>query len=124
DPPAWPVSLEQLDDAALQTFRSKLRMQVWILSQILPANADTAARLPAIRHVLAQVGVLGNGSLSDENNLLSACQTPLDYRAFLCQPEATACTAAASASAGVASNVGASDGLVLPGPTEWQAVPA
>ncbi|HEY7427424.1 MAG TPA: hypothetical protein VH682_24535, partial [Gemmataceae bacterium] len=53
DPPAWPVSLEQLDDAALQTFRSKLRMQVWILSQILPANADTAARLPAIRHVLA-----------------------------------------------------------------------
>jgi hypothetical protein len=124
NPPACPVSLAQLDDAALESLRAKLRVQAWILSLTLPADDAVAAQLPAIRQVLTQAGVRGNHSTSRENNLLSACQPALDFRAFLSASEAGVSEAAAPASAGVASSVGESDGLDIPSLKEWQAVPA
>jgi hypothetical protein len=124
DPPVWPVALAQLDDPALETFRERLLMQAWILSLTLPADAAVAARLPAIRALLAQAGVLGMGSAGAENTPLSAVHVALDYRAFLCEAEAGALHAATPASAEVASSICEWVGSDIPCPREWQAVPA
>ena len=124
DPPAWPVSLAQLDDAALESLRGKLRMQAWILSLTLPADADTAARLPAIRDMLAQAGVLGNGSASDDNNLLAACQAMLDPGEFLSGAGTVVSGSTVPAGGSVASSVGESGSLAVLSREERQAVPA
>jgi hypothetical protein len=124
DPPVWPVSLTQLDDLGLETYRERLLMRVWILSLTLPADAATAARLPAIRALLAQGGALGKRSGAAENTPLSAVQVAVDYRAFLCDPEAGTLHPATPASAEAASRVGERVGSAIPCPPEWQAVPA
>jgi hypothetical protein len=83
DPPVWPVALEDLDGPALETLQSKLQMRAWLLSLTLPANAATAARLPAIRSVLAQAGVLGTATVAQEILSLPAFHADLDYLASL-----------------------------------------
>jgi hypothetical protein len=124
DPPVWPAALTQLDDPALATFRERLLTQAWILSLTMPADASTAAKLLAIRSLLAQAGVLGKGSAGAENTPLSAVHATLDYRAFLCEPEAEALHAATPASTEVASSICEGVGSAVPCPREWQAVPA
>lgn len=83
DPPVLPVALEHLDDPALETLHSKLLMQAWLLSLTMPANAATAARLPAIRSVLAQAGVLGTATAAQQIPSLPAFRADLDYLASL-----------------------------------------
>jgi hypothetical protein len=83
DPPVWPVALEHLDGPALETLQSKLQMQAWLLSLTLPANAATAARLPVIRSVLAQAGVLGTATAAQDMRSPPAFPADLDYLASL-----------------------------------------
>lgn len=124
EPPVWPVSFAQLDDAALETLGRKLRMQAWILSLIVPADAATAARLPAIRALPAQAGVLGKATGTDPNSALSIVQTPLDYRAFLTEAKSEAFHTAKPQSQEVVFRIEPCGGLALPGLPEQQAVPA
>jgi hypothetical protein len=124
DPPVWPASLAQLEDAALETLRAKLLMQAWILSQTLPTDAATAARLPAIRHLLGQAGVLGQGSAGEENSPLPVAQMGLDFRTFLAEPEAAAFHTPAPARTVDASSVRELVGADIPCPRASQAVPA
>jgi hypothetical protein len=124
DPPVWPVSLALLDGPALEALQAKLRVQVWIQVLTLPANADTAARLPVIQRLLAQAGALGNRSASDDNSVLSACRAALDFRSFLSATQASAGKAAAPVSVGVVSSLGQRSEPVMHCPEQWQAVPA
>lgn len=124
EPPVWPASLTQLDDSALEKLRERLLMQVWILSLTMPADAATAARLPAIRRLLAQASVLGQGAAGEENNPLPVAQVDLDFRALLSDPETVAVNAAMPASAEVASSAGEREGSAMPCPRVWPTVPA
>jgi hypothetical protein len=124
DPPDNTVRLTALDSAGLEKLHGKLLVQAMILSMTMPADAVTAARLPAVRTLLAQAGVLAKGSGGAENTPLSAVPAALDYRAFLSEPEAGAFHAATPASTDVASSIGEWVGSAMPCPREWQAMPA
>jgi hypothetical protein len=123
DPPVWPVPLAQLDGPALETLQSKLWIQAWILSLTIPVNAATVARLPAIRQLVAQAGVLGKAA-DNKNSPLPAVQEALDCRALQSEPEELALHAARPSRAEALSSVHEPVRSVNPWPGDWQAVPA
>jgi hypothetical protein len=124
DPPDCSTFLSQLDGQALEKLRGKLLLRAMILSLTLPADAVTAARLPAVRRLLAQAGVLDNRSAGDENSPLPAVRAALDYREFFSAPETAAFHPATPASPEAVSTVREHVGSAIPTPPEWQAVPA
>ena len=123
DPPVWPVSLAQLDGPALETLQSKLRIQAWILSLTIPVNAATVARLPAIRQILAQAGVLGATSARTMITSQPEAHTDPDYLASLVASGTVGITPATESSAEVP-YIREPGGGVIPCSRDWLAVPA
>jgi hypothetical protein len=123
DPPVWPVALEHLDGPSLETLQSKLQMQAWLLSLTLPSTAATAARLPAIRSVLAQAGVLGTATAAQEIPSLPAFPADLDYLASLAASGTVEINSATPAGS-EETCIREPGGVVIPCTRDWLAVPA
>jgi hypothetical protein len=117
DPPVVPSSLMSLDTPELERLRQKLLVRAWILSLTVPADAATAARLPAIQHRLAQA-CARRTAVVDAQELFAAA---LDVHDFLAEPAVGAAAALASPAA---ADVRLDLGPALPCPPAWQAVPA
>jgi hypothetical protein len=118
DPPLVPSSLTQLDTPALETLRQKLLVRAWILSLTVPADAASAARLPAVQHPLAQACARQTAVVDVQNIFAPA----LDVREYLAEPAVGA--AAAMACSEVAPDAGPDVGQVIPCLWVRQAVPA
>jgi hypothetical protein len=126
DPPVWLVALEHLDGAALETLQSKLQMQAWLLSLTIPANAATAARLPAIRSVLAQAGVLGTATAAQEIPSVPTFHADLDSLASVASSRTSRTVEIDSAtpSGSEATCTREQGGVVIPCTRDSLAVPA
>jgi hypothetical protein len=123
DPPVWPVALEDLDGPALETLQSKLQMQAWLLSLTVPSNAATAARLPAIRRMLAQAGFLGTAAAAQEMPSMPSFPADLDHLASLAASgtvEINSATPSGSAETCIREH----GGVVIPCTRDWLVVPA
>lgn len=89
-PPQCPADLTPLDDESLAKLQGNLQLRAMILTLTIPANPATAVRLPAIRKMLAQAGLLGKAATNHEISPLSAVDATLDFHALLPEPQGRA----------------------------------